>query len=237
MKTPRSWRVRTSTCESATQTFSTRQPAERHRRRRTGRSATRRFTFDAAAVTPEAFAPIFARIDDFVDTTDFDVLYLLNLWYGYGDELPPETRDAIEQRLLAFKYWYTEPTPAGLVDDQYYWSENHRIIFHVDEYLAGHAFPDATFANDGRTGAEHARRSPRRASDDWLDEKVRFGFTEWHSDVYYQKDVTPLLTLVEFAPDSRPREPCRDGARPRAARHRAAPAAAATSARRTAART
>ncbi len=34
----------------------------------------------------------------------------------------------------------------------------------------------------------------------WLEEKVRFGFTEWHSDVYYQKDVTPLLTLVEFAP-------------------------------------
>ena len=30
---------------------------------------------------------------------------------------------------------------------------------------------------------------------------MRFGFTEWHSNVYYQKDVTPLLTLVEFAPD------------------------------------
>ena len=30
---------------------------------------------------------------------------------------------------------------------------------------------------------------------------MRFGFTEWHSDVYYQKDVTPLLRLVEWADD------------------------------------
>ena len=34
---------------------------------------------------------------------------------------------------------------------------------------------------------------------DWLDEKADLGFTEWHSDVYYQKDVTPLLTLVEWS--------------------------------------
>ena len=68
--------------ESATQTFSPGSPlaviaaAERAARDRS-------FTFDAAAVTPEALAPIFARMDGFVDTADFDVLYLLNLWYGY----------------------------------------------------------------------------------------------------------------------------------------------------------
>ena len=151
-------------------------------------------------IEPDSFAATFRAIDNFWDTTDFTVLYLLNLWYGYGDVLAPATRDAIAQRFLTFKYWYTEPTPAGLVDHKWYWSENHRIIFHVDEYLAGHAFPDATFTNDGRTGAAHAQVAETRIRG-WLDEKVRFGFTEWHSDVYYQKDVTPLLTLVEFAPD------------------------------------
>jgi hypothetical protein len=158
------------------------------------------FTFDAGRIGPDAFAEVLAEIDGFEDTTDFDVLYLLNLWYGYGDQLPDATRDAIRERLLGFKYWYTEPTPDGVVDQKWYWSENHRIIFHVDEYLAGHAFPDETFTNDGRTGAEHARDAEARIRE-WLEEKVRFGFTEWHSDVYYQKDVTPLLTLVEFAPD------------------------------------
>jgi hypothetical protein len=158
------------------------------------------FEFDPATVTPEAFAPTFEAIDAFDDTTDFDVLYLLNLWYAYGDKLPPATRDAIAKRFVAFKYWYTEPTPKGIVDNKYYWSENHRIIYHVDEYLAGLAFKDATFTNDGRTGAAHAETAKKRILQ-WLEEKVRFGFTEWHSDVYYQKDVTPLLTLVEFAPD------------------------------------
>jgi hypothetical protein len=160
------------------------------------------FDFDPASATPEAFEPVLTRIDEFEDTTDFDVLYLLNLWYAYGEQLPSTTRDAIAQRFKGFKYWYTEPTPAGVVDNKYYWSENHRIIFHVDEYLAGLAFPDTAFTNDGRLGSDHAESAKDRILT-WLAEKVRFGFTEWHSDVYYQKDITPLLTLVEFAPDER----------------------------------
>ncbi|HVJ98062.1 MAG TPA: hypothetical protein VNC41_14630, partial [Acidimicrobiia bacterium] len=158
------------------------------------------FDFAADELTPEAFDPTLQRIDDFEDTTDFDMLYLMNLWYGYGKQLPEATRAAIEARFHSFKYWYTEPTPEGIVDNKYYWSENHRIIFHTIEYLAGHAFPDDTFTNDGRTGQAHADTAKARILE-WLDEKVRFGFTEWHSDVYYQKDLTPLLTLVEFAPD------------------------------------
>lgn len=158
------------------------------------------FDFAADELTPEAFEPVLEKIDDFEDTTDFDVLYILNLWYAHGKQLPTETQDAIAKRLKAFKYWYTEPTPDGVVDNKYYWSENHRIIFHVDEYLAGLAFPDATFTNDGRTGQAHADTAKQRILE-WLDEKVRFGFSEWHSDVYYQKNLTPLLSLVEFAPD------------------------------------
>jgi len=158
------------------------------------------FEFDPATLDVGDYSETFERIDTFVDTTDFDLLYLMNLWLGYGDALPTDLRDAIEQRIHSFKYWYTEPTPAGVVDNKYYWSENHRIIFHTLEYLGGSAFPDDTLTNDGRTGAEHAADAKDRILD-WLDEKVRFGWSEWHSDVYYQKDVTPLLTLAEFAPD------------------------------------
>jgi hypothetical protein len=166
--------------------------AERARRDET-------FTFDVAAA-PADFSGSFERIDSMVDTTDFDLLYLMNLWYGYRDDLAPTLRAEIEKRIRGFKYWYTEPTPAGLIDNKYYWSENHRIIFHTLEYLAGQAFPDARFDNDGRTGVEH-RAHAKRLIDDWLAEKARFGLTEWHSDVYYQKDVTPLLSLVEWADD------------------------------------
>jgi hypothetical protein len=159
----------------------------------------RGFRFDPGA-NPSDFTASFEKIDTMEDTSDFDLLYLMNLWYGYRDDLGGAMREAIEQRILAFKYWYTEPTPEGIIDDKYYWSENHRIIFHTLEYLAGQAFPDERFANDGRTGDEH-RRHAEELIERWLTEKARFGFSEWHSDVYYQKDVTPLLSLVEWAED------------------------------------
>lgn len=159
------------------------------------------FELAADRITADSFASTFDDIDTLRDTTDFDLLYLLNLWYGYRDDLDPGLRRAIEDKFHSFKYWFTEPTDAGLVDDRWYWSENHRIIYHTLEYLAGDAFPDDEFTNDGRTGAEHRDEAKQRILD-WIDEKVRFGWSEWHSDVYYQKDATPLLTLVEFAPDA-----------------------------------
>jgi hypothetical protein len=159
-----------------------------------------RFHFDAGAVTPETFAPSFDKIDNWVDTADFDLLYLITLWYGYRDLLIPELSAEIAARMVGFKYWYTDPQPEGTVDHRYYWTENHAMLFHVEEYLAGQAFPDAVFGNDGKTGAEHRARAGGFI-DTWLAEKARFGFTEWHSDVYYQKTANALLTFVEFADD------------------------------------
>jgi hypothetical protein len=158
------------------------------------------FEFDASVVTPDDFASSWNRIDNYLDTADFDLLYLMNLWYGYGDELHPDLRSRIEEEILDFKYWYTDPSPPGVIDERWYWSENHIVIFHVLEYLAGQAFPDETFTITGMTGAEHQARAAAWI-DEWLEQKVAYGFSEWHSDVYYQKDVTPLLTLVEYADD------------------------------------
>jgi len=164
------------------------------------------FVFDPAAVTVADLRPVFDDIDTLRDTTDFDLLYLMNLWLPYRDQLDADLRAAIEERMHSFKYWFTEPTAssvsdAGFVDDRWYWSENHRVIFHTIEYLAGASFPAHVFTNDGRSGAEH-RDEAKRLILNWLEEKVRFGWSEWHSDVYYQKDATPLLTLVEYAPDT-----------------------------------
>ncbi len=158
----------------------------------------RRFTWDADAVTVEGFADELSDMRNWKDTSDFDALYFVNLLYGYEGQLPPAVVAEIDDALLGFEYWFTEPTPDGIVDEKYYWSENHRIIFHTIEYLVGQRHPDDVFRNDGRTGREHMVEARGRIID-WLDEKADLGFTEWHSDVYYQKDVTPLLTLVEWA--------------------------------------
>jgi hypothetical protein len=158
----------------------------------------RRFDFEPDAIGPDAFSASFAKIDTHTDTSDFDMMRLMALWYGHRRELRADLRAAIEQRFTGFRYWYTDPLPAGAVDNKWFWSENHRIIFHALEYLAGRALPHHTFAIAGEAGTTHAERGRRRI-ETWLDEKANWGFSEWHSDVYYGEDVEALLLLTEYA--------------------------------------
>jgi len=154
------------------------------------------------AVPTDAWDARFAKMRALEDTRDFDALYLLNVLLGYRDDpaLPRALVARLEEELLAFKFWYTEPTAPGLVDDSYYWTENHEAIYLTLELLMGQEYPERTFGNDGRSGAAH-RDDARERLLRWFELRARFGFSEWHSNVYYQKDLTPLLTLVEFADD------------------------------------
>ncbi len=64
------------------------------------------------------------------------------IWSGHRGRLHPDLRAAIEQRFTGFRYWFTDPLPADVVDDKWFWSENHRLIVHTLEYLAGRQLPD-----------------------------------------------------------------------------------------------
>lgn len=160
------------------------------------------------SVPDDAWDPIFEKLFRLRDTSDFDLLYLMNLLYAYGGDpvASPALWQKAEQAVLDFKYWYTDPTPPRtfqgqpVIDQMWYWSENHVLLFRVNEYLAGQRYPDRIFTVTGQTGAWHRDRA-RAAILDWIDERARSGFSEWHSDVYYQKDITPLLSLVEWADD------------------------------------
>lgn len=152
------------------------------------------------SVPADAWDSIFTKLTTLRDTRDFDALYLLNLFLGYRGHpmLPASLWKKVEEALRSFKFWYTEPTPQGLRDDSYYWTENHQILFHTIELLVGQTYPDSPLSTDRRSGREHYEHARARILR-WLDHRIRFGFTEWHSNVYYQKDLTPLLTLVEYA--------------------------------------
>jgi hypothetical protein len=160
------------------------------------------YTIPHAAVPGDAWDGIFAKMAALEDTRDFDALYVLNILLGYRHHpaLDPVLVQKIEDALIGFKFWYTEPTPPGLSDDSYYWTENHEAIYHTIEYLVGQTYPDRVFPTDGKTGREHQQHA-RDMLMRWFDLRGRFGFFEWHSNVYYQKDATPLLTLVEYAND------------------------------------
>ena len=133
------------------------------------------------------------------DTADFKANALVRLLALHGSHpgLPSDVRDRIERTLLGFKYWVDEPGR----DEMIFWSENHQLIFSAAEYVLGSLYPQAVFTNDGRSGQAHAASArPRILA--WLDHRLRFGFAEWYSPVYYSHDIAPLLNLVDFAPDA-----------------------------------
>ena len=150
--------------------------------------------------TVKDFEPIFTKLEAFEDTGDFDINNLLQLYLRNGSDLDPALAKAIKSHILGFKYWWTEPTPKGIVDSQYYWTENHQIIYLANEYVAGQTFGATTFTNDGRTGAEHQKHAEERLKL-WFEWRSRFGFSEWLSNVYWSEDFKGLLLLAEFAKD------------------------------------
>jgi hypothetical protein len=112
-------------------------------------------------------------------------------------------RSALAERFgsfRSFRYWCTDPVDLEGTDERWYWSENHRLIFHTCEYLAGQTLAADTFSVTGLRGEQHRTRAAAPLAA-WFDEKTEEGFSEWHSDVYYAKDLAPLATLAEFADD------------------------------------
>ena len=163
------------------------------------------FTWAIDDVDVDTFATSFARIDDWQDTRDFDLMYLhWVLALGSGDtpmtRLSPDVIDAIGRRIVANRYRYDDPLPDGRIDHLWFWSENHQIINLVLEYLGGQRFPDEVFTVTGMTGAEHMQRASPDILE-WIRERGQLGFFEWHSNVYMLKNVTPLHLLAEHADD------------------------------------
>ncbi|NLH50033.1 MAG: hypothetical protein GX444_15745 [Myxococcales bacterium] len=132
------------------------------------------------------------------DTADFDLNAVLRLLYLDREEsiLPADLKALMESTVLTFKYWLDESGP----DDMCWWSENHQVLFHAAELLAGQLFPDQIFYNSLATGAEHAAHA-RELLDRWLAIRGRFGFAEWHSNVYLNETMAALLNLVDYSDD------------------------------------
>jgi hypothetical protein len=130
------------------------------------------------------------------DCADFEAVGLLNLWHA-DIAWPAGARERVKEALLGFKYWIDQP---GL-DAMCYFTENHQLVFHTAELLAGLAFPDSVFANTGWTGAEHAGHGTDMALD-WIRAKLTGGFSEFDSNAYLAIDSLALVSLVELCSGS-----------------------------------
>jgi hypothetical protein len=81
-----------------------------------------------------------------------------------------------------------------------FWSENHQILFHTCEVLAGQLYPDKEFKNVGESGRWHEEKG-RRMALSWLQKRASGGFREWDSNTYFEEDVLALAHLADLAED------------------------------------
>lgn len=140
---------------------------------------------------------VIREVCDFIaarkDCADFVLQGLLRLlfWERRQRRLSAEIHAVMKDTLLGFKYWSDEPGH-GFVGS----SENHRLLIHVAEWMAGQLFPTEEFSNSLQRGLYHATKG-RMFIVDWLRRRGRFGLEEWHSS-YYPVTMAPLVNIVDF---------------------------------------
>ncbi len=134
------------------------------------------------------------------DCNDFTLAGLIRMLYLYRNSplLSKELINDIEDCLLDFKYWIDEPGKVGI---KCFHSENHQILFHSDELLAGQLFKEETFSNDGKNGTDHIAHAIHLIQR-WMDFRIKIGWSEWLSNCYYEAHLMALLNLYDFAEDS-----------------------------------
>ncbi|MBQ7915991.1 MAG: hypothetical protein IJ315_04300, partial [Firmicutes bacterium] len=135
--------------------------------------------------------------DRWEDCADFALLPLLMIVYEeqIDAKLPPRYVERIKQAALKFKYWVDEANDSVMWMD----SENHRMGFHTLEYLAGILFPQDIFVNSGQNGLFHSIKG-RMHLMEWLSQRIRFGYNEFHSDSYLPVTFAPLMVIQKVAP-------------------------------------
>jgi hypothetical protein len=128
------------------------------------------------------------------DCADFRMVCILRTLYAYAGMVSEATLGTMKKTVLMFKYSMDEPGE----DSMCYWSENHQLLFASCEYLAGQLYPKEVFSNSGMTGKAHIEKA-KRVLLTWLKRRFQFGFSEFHSNTYYEEDIAPLSLLIDFA--------------------------------------
>ena len=129
------------------------------------------------------------------DCSDFRLAYLLR---ALRQEMPltEGAKEAIRAASLGYSYWSDEPAVGAMC----YGSENHSLLFHTSQLLAGQMWPEETFARSGRTGREQEEIARRRI-DDWMKKIETRGFSEFLSGGYTPITTAALLNVYDFGGD------------------------------------
>jgi hypothetical protein len=149
------------------------------------------------ADTDAMIEEVLPSIEDCHDCADFALVPLIWSRIAWGRDIGAATRARIDAAILNYRYWMDEPGN----DVQWYFSENHALLFHTAAYLAGHLFPEATFVRSGRRGAEQRAVGAARVRA-WLDHFEAWEMAEFNSAPYFPIDLKGLTALAAIAPDA-----------------------------------
>lgn len=165
---------------------------------------------EVSPVPPHLLPNALARINQRRDCADFVLVALLRtlLRPQATAQLTQTERAAIAEAARNFCYWYDQRDANGRgIQGMCFHTENHQILFHTAELLAGQLFPESIFPGTQQTGAWHIAQSTERCLR-WFNHRRRFGYAEWLS-CYFDEDLLALVSLYDFADD----EALRDEAR------------------------
>jgi hypothetical protein len=143
-----------------------------------------------------SFATMIHYINERRDCSDFALAALLRLAH-LGLASPDEMAE-IRRTALAFRYWSDEPG----ADAMCFHTENHSLLFHGCQYMAGQLYPDDVFSNSGLKGKEHIALG-MRLTHKWLEHIEANGFVEFLSSTYVPITAGALLNVVDFSGDPR----------------------------------
>ena len=151
----------------------------------------------AGEINAEKIFAICDKIEMRADCADFELLPLLWLmWEDRGpNRIAKEIKERVKKAALSFRYWVDEPESSSM----FYCSENHRIGFHVCEYLAGLLYPRDMFSCAEQNGMFHCLKG-RMHLVEWLSQRCKFGLDEPHSSAYFPVTFSAILCLREVLP-------------------------------------
>ncbi len=98
----------------------------------------------------------------------------------------------LKRALLGFKFWIDEPGFSKMI----FWTENHQILFNTCELFAAELFPDEIFTNNRKDASGHKEHANKLILE-WMDRRNRWGYYEWASSEYFDKDLAALILLAE----------------------------------------
>ena len=127
------------------------------------------------------------------DCSDFHFIVMIFIYHRFYEVLSERLKRELEEAMLGYRYWIDEPGD----DVMWFFSENHALLFHCCQYLAGSYLPDRLFINSNTYGREVKQRGEELLHE-WFEAFFKEVITEWNSNAYIPVDVLGIGTLYNL---------------------------------------